>query len=110
VFADGRRIFRDEADESVVEKWKTEDKWETEEVTYSLKELSDLISPHLTKGTIEFVAVANEKNRYAYCDRLVIRSDGSAKRESYLADACDGRDSCPHGVEDYVPETKKRAA
>ena len=33
---------------------------------YSLEQLSGLISPLLMKGTIELVAVATEKDRYAY--------------------------------------------
>jgi hypothetical protein len=41
-----------------------------ESESYSLEELSGVISPLLTKGTIELIAVANEKNRYAYYDRL----------------------------------------
>ena len=68
VFGDGRRVFADELDDLVVEQWEAEEDGDLDSESYSLEELSDLISPHLTKGTIELVAVANEKNRYAYYD------------------------------------------
>jgi hypothetical protein len=113
VFKDGRRIPSDEADESAVEEWEEERKNENGDLDterYSLKELSDLISPHLTKGTIELVAVAyDEGHRYAYCDRLVIRSDGSAERQNYEPDACTRTSWSNLGIEHYDPKAEKPA-
>jgi hypothetical protein len=102
VFKDGRRIFSDEADESVIEEWENED-GELDNESYSLEELSDLISPHLTKGTIELVAIGQESGCcYSYCGRLAIRSDRSAERQNWA----DGNLGAECSVERYDPKKK----
>ena len=59
VLRDGRRCFADDADELFIEQWEADYEadgaMDWDECT--LSELSGLISPHLNKGTIEFVAV-----------------------------------------------------
>ena len=110
VFGDGRRVFADESDDSVVEQWEAEGDGDLDSESYSLEELSGLISPHLTKGTIELVAVANEKNRYTYHDRLIIRSDGSAERHSDMSDALTRGSWSTHGSDKFDPIVKKRVA
>jgi hypothetical protein len=47
----------------------------------TLRELSALISPHLTKGTIEFVAVHASRG-YISHERLLIDADGHAEWDS----------------------------
>jgi hypothetical protein len=110
VFGDGGRVFADESYDSVVEQWEAEEDGDLDSESYSLEELSDLISPHLTKGTIELVAVANEKNRYAYYDRLIIRSDGSAERRSDMSDALTRGSWNTQGSDQFDPSVKKRVA
>jgi hypothetical protein len=110
VFGDGRKVFADASDASVVEQWEADEDGDLESESYSLEELGGLISPVLTKGTIELVAVANEKNRYAYYDRLIIRSDGSAERHSGMSDALTRTSWNTHGSDQFVPSEKSRAA
>jgi hypothetical protein len=86
VLEDGRRCFADEADDAFVEQWEVErgeddggasreyDDW----CECTLGELSALISPHLNKGTIEFVTV-HASNGHICHARLLVRSDGSAE-------------------------------
>jgi hypothetical protein len=83
---DGRRCFEDEADDAFVEQWEAE-RGEDNGGAYrecdhrrecTLGEISALISPHLNKGTIEFVAV-HASEIAIYHTRLLIRSDGSAE-------------------------------
>ena len=85
VFDDGRKCFFDEADEPMVKEWEA-GKGNSDYEHYSLEQLSDLISPLLVKGIIELVAVAHEKCRYAYYERLIIRSDGYAERHRHHAE------------------------
>ena len=57
VLKDGRRCFVDDADASIIEQWEADkDDGASDLDVYTLRELSALISPHLHKGTIEFVA------------------------------------------------------
>jgi hypothetical protein len=58
VLKDGRRCFADDADESFIAQWEADkDKGALDWSEYTLSKLSALISPHLNKGTMEFVAV-----------------------------------------------------
>jgi hypothetical protein len=78
--SDGRRCFANDADESFIEQWEAE-KGEPgvfDQVVCTLGELSALISPHLNKGTIEFVAVRAWGGMIDH-ERLLVRSDGSAE-------------------------------
>lgn len=110
LFGDGRKVFADASDASVVEQWEADKDGDLESESYSLEELSGLISPLLTKGTIELIAVGNEKNRYAYYDRLIIRSDGSAERHSDMSDALTRGSWNTHGSDEFDPSEKRRAA
>ena len=82
---------------------------------YTLKHISDVISPHLTRGVLELVVVAQEipvareMGICPYYERLVIRSNGSAERHYYWAHACT-RGVMRRESEHYDPNTKKRAA
>ena len=93
MFKDGRRYLNQEAEKSVCEEWEDEGGDMDCEV-YSLEQLSELISPHLTEGALEIVAmaqelpVAYEMGICSYYERLVIRSNGSAERHHYWARAC----------------------
>lgn len=110
VLDDGRRVFFDEADQSIIDEWE-QGKCLSEGQEYTLEQLSALISPHLTKGAIEFMAVAHEKCRYAYCERLVIRSDGSAERRRYHTDIHSTTEPWSHDeYEQYDPRVQKQAA
>ncbi len=79
VLHDGRRRFADDADKSFIEQWEADYEaagamdWDD----CTLSELSGLISPHLNKGTIEFVAVCDREGISR--ERLLVRSDGSAE-------------------------------
>ena len=77
--------------------------------SYSLEQLSNLISPLLTKGTIELVAVGAEKLHYVYYERLIIRSDGSAERHMHQSDAESRSLWNYEGSESYDPRAKKRS-
>ena len=81
VLHDGRRCFADDADESFIEQWKAD--YEAGKAMVwdkcTLSELSALISPHLNKGTIEFVAVCADDCEGISHERLLVRSDGSAE-------------------------------
>jgi hypothetical protein len=79
ILRDGRRCFEDEASEAIIAEWEAED-GDYDLADYSLEFLSNLIASHLTKGTIEFVSVAFERSLYAFHERIVIRTDGSAER------------------------------
>jgi hypothetical protein len=74
----------------------------------TLSELSAHISPHLSKGTIEFVAVL-ASSAYAFYERLLVRSDGSVEYHKCASDnyAPDGG-SNPKS-EYYEPESSKGA-
>jgi hypothetical protein len=79
VLRDGRRCFVDDADASIIEQWEADkdggaSNWDV----YTLRELSALISPHLHKGTIEFVAVFVLRV-FVRHERLLVRSDGCAE-------------------------------
>jgi len=111
VLDDGRRHFADEADESIVKEWEA-GKCLNDNEEYSLEQLSSLIAPLLTQGTIELVAVAYEKNKYAYYDRLVITCDGFVERYYNYAEADYPSEFCedPIKPEYYYSRTKKCAA
>ena len=79
VLKDGRRRFADDADASFIEQWeadKDDGAFDWDQCT--LRELSALISPHLHKGTIEFVAAHVSRGLVRH-ERLLVRSDGSAE-------------------------------
>ena len=79
VLKDGRRCFADAADASIIEQWEADkDDGASDWDVYTLRELSALISPHLHKGTIEFVAVFVSRG-YVRHERLLVRSDGCAE-------------------------------
>jgi hypothetical protein len=108
-FDDGRKYFFDEADKSVIEEWeKGNCGLEGEPIT--LETISDLISPFLTKGTIELVAVGY--TWAVYEERLVIRCDGYVERYTNYCEAPCPSEFCEDllNVEYYRPSTKKRAA
>jgi hypothetical protein len=84
-FRDGRRYFADEASETIVTEWE-DDGCKSDAEPYSPEQLSNLIAPLLTKGTIELVAVAHEKARCAVFERLIIRSDGYAERHRHFSE------------------------
>jgi hypothetical protein len=109
VLKDGRRVFAEEADESVVLQWEAEN-GDFDFVEYSLGELSSLISAHLTKGTLEFVAVAHEKCREAYHERLVIRSDGSAERHRSISEIYSTTAPWTHIRSEYCDPSDERQA
>lgn len=116
VFKDGRRCLLNEADESMYDEWQEEDGTMDCE-RYSLEQLSNLIAPHLKKGTLELVAVAQEipvaykSGICAYYERLIIRSNGSAERHHYRSSSCT-RDwmQKSHKSEHFEPSVRKRAA
>ena len=111
VFGDGREVFADASDASVVEQWEADEDGDVDEgEEYSLEQLSGLISPLLTKGTIELVAVATEKDRYAYYDRLIIRSDGSAEWHLDMSSAQRRESWNTRGSDQFDPSEKIRAA
>ena len=111
VFEDGRRVSADEADEAVIQEWEDNDGDLDCDEPYTLEELSSLISPHLSKGTLELVAVATEKNRYAYYERLVFRSDGTAEWHHHSADIDSINVPWSYSLsEHYDPKANKRAA
>ena len=79
VLKDGRRCFADDADASIIEQWEADkDDGAFDWDAYTLRELSALISPHLHKGTIEFVAVSVSRGLVRH-ERLLVRSDGCAE-------------------------------
>ncbi len=88
VLKDGRRCFVDDADASIIKQWEADKddgafNWDE----YTLCELSALISPHLRKGTIEFVAVCVSRGVVRH-ERLLVRSDGRA--EWHVCGSVDG--------------------
>jgi hypothetical protein len=115
VFKDGRRYLAHEAERSVHEEWEYED-GEMDCEVYSLEQLSKLISPHLTEGALEIVAMAQEvpvsyeAGIGAYCERLVIRSNGSAEPHHYWARACKRKVWEADETENYDPNTVPRTA
>ena len=79
VLKDGRRCFADDADASIIKQWEADkDDGAFDWDEYTLRELSTLISPHLHKGTIEFVAVFVSRGLVRH-ERLLVRSDGCAE-------------------------------
>jgi hypothetical protein len=77
VLKNGQRCFADDADESFIEQWDNDHgAHEWDECT--LSELSGLISPHLTKGAIEFVAARASRTDVSH-ERLVINANGYAE-------------------------------
>jgi hypothetical protein len=79
VLKDGRRRFADDADASIIEQWEADkDDGAFNFDEYTLRELSALISPHLHKGTLEFVAVFVSRGLVRH-ERLLVRSDGCAE-------------------------------
>ncbi len=93
LFGDGRKCFLDEASHLLVEEWENEggDMFEEE---YNLESLVKAIAHLLTSGTLELVASANEKSRYAYFERIAIRSDGNAERHYFRSFWQSGTKSC----------------
>jgi hypothetical protein len=112
VLHDGRRCFADDADESFIEQWEADYEaagamvWDD----CTLSELSALISPHLNKGTIEFVAVCADDREISH-ERLLVRSDGSAEWHKCCScnDYWDAQ-STPWEVEYYEPKTQRPTA
>lgn len=45
-----------------------------------LSELCEAVAPHLHIGELVITATANEKARYNYLERLIIRADGSGEQ------------------------------
>jgi hypothetical protein len=72
----------------------------------TLSELSAFISPHLNKGTIEFVAVRASWSDIWH-ERLLVRSDGSAEYHKCISDMADS-ESYPETMY-YEPESSKGA-
>jgi len=68
-------------------------------IEYSLKTLSQRISPHIYSGWIEIACVANEKNWYVYFQSLRIYSDGRTakffKCSGQIIDSCDSQQFHP---------------
>ena len=68
-------------------------------IEYSLKTLSQRISPHIYSGWIEIACVANEKNWYVYFQSLRIYSDGRTvkffKCSGQITDSCDSEQFHP---------------
>jgi len=68
-------------------------------IEYSLKTLSQRISPHIYSGWIEIACVANEKNWYVYFQSLRIYSDGRTakffKCSGQIIDSCDSEQFHP---------------
>jgi hypothetical protein len=87
VLKNGRRCFADDA-ESFIE-WKADGALAWDRCT--LKELYALISPHLNKGTIEFVAVHASRG-YVSHERLLIDADGRAEWDNCYSHNCSGLD------------------
>lgn len=86
IFGDGRKLRFDHASAELIKEWENDP---TQDISYegcSLEEFADLIAPLMTGGTLEIVASGNEKSRYAYFERLIIRSDGSAERHRSVSD------------------------
>jgi hypothetical protein len=110
VLGDGRRCFADDADESFIKQWEAEKRlWGTcnwDECT--LRELSALISPHLNKGAIEFVAVL-ASSEDAFYERLLVRSDGSVEYHKCVSDNCPLEGGRNPTSEYYEPESSKAA-
>ncbi len=103
VLKDGRRCFAKDANESFIGQWEAEkNDGASDWSECTLSELSALISPHLNKGTMEFVAVhgssvfgseavllgakpaefvphAHGLGGCVYHERLLVRSDGCAE-------------------------------
>ena len=65
-------------------------------IEYSLKTLSQRISPHIYSGWIEIACVANEKNWYVYFQSLRIYSGGRTvkffKCSGQITDSCDSEE------------------
>jgi hypothetical protein len=79
VLKDGRRCFAGDADAAIIKQWEADkDDGAFKLDVYTLRELSTLISPHLHKGTIEFVAVFVSRGLVRH-ERLLVRSDGFAE-------------------------------
>jgi hypothetical protein len=68
-------------------------------IEYSLKTLSQRISPHIYSGWIEIACVANEKNWYVYFQSLRIYSDGRTEKffkcSGQIIDSCDSEQFHP---------------
>jgi hypothetical protein len=115
VLSDGRRCFANDADESFIEQWKADYvadgamAWDN----CTLSELSALISPHLNKGTIEFVAVRADDLEGISHERLLVRSDGSAEWHECRSYNCFQfwDDQWTFGESEYYePTTQRRTA
>jgi hypothetical protein len=112
VLKDGRRCFAKDADESFIQQWEAD---EGEEGVFdmdqcTLSELSALISPHLDKGTIEFVAVRASRADVCH-ERLLVRSDGSAKYHNRTSHNFFDANSGTHpDSEYYEPESSSKSA
>ena len=72
--------------------------------------LSQRISPLLTQGTIELVAVAHGGNGHAYFERLAIRHDGLAERERRYFNSFEQHSSSENEIERFDPNDVKEAA
>jgi len=108
VLEDGRRCFAKDADESFIEQWEADkDDGARDWDKCTLSELSALISPHLNKGTIEFVAVGASWADVRH-ERLLVRSDGSAEYHS-TSSLFDSNSGTNTDSEYYEPESSKGA-
>jgi len=110
VLEDGRRCFAKDADESFIEQWEADkDDGARDWDKCTLSELSALISPHLNKGTIEFVAVHASRAYFSH-ERLLVRSDGSAEYHSSISNGLfDSNSGTNTDSEYYEPESSKGA-
>ena len=100
VLKNGQRCFADDADESFIEQWDN-DHGAREWDECTLGELSDLISPHLTDGRIEFVAVHASRTDVSH-ERLVFSPYGYAEWHNCDSSSRFGLDRWTRGeTEDY---------
>ena len=77
---DGRRILPSKFNE--LSEKDREAEWGAETEIITLKELSKTSAPLLTRGTLELVSIRHYKTREIWFEKLSIRSDGSAHRQS----------------------------
>lgn len=102
VFGDGRRIPRDEAAEIEID---PEDEPYPEEDEIGLEEISNRISPLLTRGTLELVVIGHYRTKTAYFERLIIGSGGSVERRCQTAERDKRSGWLEETTETYVPVT-----
>jgi hypothetical protein len=87
VLKNGRRCLAGYADNSFMEQWQYNGDYKWDECT--LPELSHLISPHLAKGTLEFVA-AHASEEYVSHERLLVRPHWYAEWHNCASSNCFG--------------------